>query len=172
MSEMRRNPEAISAAIAAASTVAICSHVNPDGDTIGSALAMRLGLIALGKEVSVFCQDKVPDNLVLLPGFDRICRPEECADAFDLFLAVDVSDPERLGTGADIMARCTHTAQIDHHPTNPLYAGVNSVDGGAPAACVLIYEQLCHMDVPITREIAMEPASAEAAGQGHRASPL
>lgn len=154
-SEMRRQPEAIAEAIRAADSIAICSHINPDGDTIGCALAMRLGLLALGKKPSVFCEDKIPDNLAMLPGVETFRNPSDCGEAFDLFLAVDVSDPARLGTGRSLMERCAHTAQIDHHPTNPLFAETNSVDGYAPAASVLIYEQLRQMGVPMTREIAM-----------------
>ena len=155
MNEMRRNPEGVAEAIRKADSIAICSHVNPDGDTIGCALAMRLILLGLGKRVSVFCHDKAPDNLSLLPGFSSIQYPGSCSDSFDLFLAVDVSDRERLGDGKALMDRCVHSAQIDHHPTNPMYAEVNSIDGKAPAACVLIYEQMRILQVPLTREIAM-----------------
>ena len=136
-SEMRRQPEAIAEAIRAADSIAICSHINPDGDTIGCALAMRLGLLALGKKPSVFCEDKIPDNLAMLPGVETFRNPSDCGEAFDLFLAVDVSDPARLGTGRSLMERCAHTAQIDHHPTNPmtreiamcLYTGMSTDTG-------------------------------------------
>lgn len=155
MSEMKRNPEAVAEAIRGAQRIAICSHVNPDGDTIGCALAMRLGLQAMGKEVQVFCHDKVPDNLMFLPGAGEIRNPEHNTDCFDLMLAVDVSDRERLASCKSLLERSAQTAQIDHHPTNPLYMEVNSVDGKAPAACILVYEQLKTLGVPMTREIAM-----------------
>ncbi len=152
---MSRNPEGIAHAISRAETVAVCSHINPDGDTIGCALAMRLGLLALGKKVSVFCQDKIPDNLSFLPGVSEFRRPDTCTESFDLFLAVDVSDPQRLGNVQHLISGAAHTAQIDHHPTNPLYMEVNSVDRHAPAASILIYEQLKKLGVPVTREIAI-----------------
>ena len=154
MTGMSRNPEAIAEAIRKAQRIAVCSHVNPDGDTLGCATAMRLALIQLGKEVSLFCDGKVPDTLSFLPGAEEIRRPEGNEESFDLMLAVDVSDEERLGTCARLKARCAHTAQIDHHPTNPLFMEVNSVDGEAPAAAVLIYEQLKVLGVPMTGEIA------------------
>ena len=66
-----RDPEGIARAIREARTIAICSHISPDGDTIGSALAMRLAALSLGKTVRVFCQDKVPDNLLFLPGVEE-----------------------------------------------------------------------------------------------------
>ena len=58
---MTRKPEAIARMLREAQTIAICSHVNPDGDTLGSAAAMRLALKKLGKTVSLFCDGKVPD---------------------------------------------------------------------------------------------------------------
>ena len=65
------------------------------------------------------------------PGHSRITREE----AFDLMLSVDVSDEKRLGACAALRAVSKKTAQIDHHPTNPLFMDINSVDGDAPAAC-------------------------------------
>ena len=149
-----RDPEGIAKAIQAANSVCVCSHVSPDGDTIGSALAMRLILQGMGKEVQVFCQDKIPDNLGFLVGAKEIRRPEENGADYDLFLSVDVSDEDRLGTCAGLRIRCAHTAQIDHHGTNPGYAEVNSVDGEASATCVMIREQMKYLDAPLTREIA------------------
>ena len=64
---MRRNPEEIARMLRNAETVAICSHVNPDGDTLGAAAAMRIALNKLGKKVSLFCDGKVLDQLSFLP---------------------------------------------------------------------------------------------------------
>ncbi len=150
-----RNVAGISEAIRGAESVCVCSHVSPDGDTIGSALAMRLILRQMGRRVSLFCQDKVPDNLMFLPGADEIRRPEENGETeYDLFLSVDVSDRARLGACADLISRCRRTALIDHHETNPGFAGVNSIDGGASATCVMILEQMKALGVPLSREIA------------------
>ena len=149
-----RDPEGIARTLREANSVCICSHVSPDGDTIGSALAMRLVLINMGKRVRVFCQDKVPDSLCFLPGADEIRHPEENTERFDLFLSVDVSDEARLGSCAALRSCCERTAQIDHHWTNPGFAGVNSVDGNASATCTMIREQMKYLDAPLTREIA------------------
>ena len=154
MTALSRNPEAIAEAIRNARRIAVCSHVNPDGDTLGCATAMRLGLLTLGREVSLFCDGKVPDTLLFLPGAEEIRRPGPKEGPFDLMLAVDVSDEPRLGACAELKAVSAHTAQIDHHPTNPLFMEVNSVDGEAPAAAILVYEQLKVLGVPMTKEIA------------------
>lgn len=150
-----RDPAGIARAIEQAETVCICSHVSPDGDTIGSALAMRLVLQGMGKRVSVFCQDKVPDNLMFLPGVECIRKPETNRDRYDLFLPVDVSDAARLGTCAELMQCCTHSALIDHHGTNPGFTEVNSIDGKASATCTMIREQMKYLKTPLTKDIAV-----------------
>ena len=155
MTAMSRNPEAVAEAIRKAQKIAVCSHVNPDGDTLGCATAMRLALMKLGKEVSLFCDGKVPDMLSFLPGAEEIRIPTGTEGPFDLMLAVDASDEKRLGACAALKAVSAHTAQIDHHPTNPIYMEVNSVDGDAPATAVMIREQLKALDVDLTPEIAV-----------------
>ena len=149
-----RNPEGVAGALRAARSVCICGHVNPDGDTIGSALAMRLALQKMGKHARVFLQDKVPDNLMFLSGAAEIAHPRENSERYDLFLSVDVSDERRLGECLGLRSCCACSAQIDHHGTNPGYAEINSVDGQASATCTMIREQLRALDVPLTREIA------------------
>ena len=155
MSEMKRNPEKIAELIREAQTIAVVSHINPDGDTIGSAAAMRLVLEAMGKQVTLFCDGKVPDQLFCVPGHDLFRIPEGNEGPFDLMLAVDVSDERRMGACMALKNVSKRTAQIDHHPTNPLYAEVNSVDGSAPANCILIREQMKTLGVPMNRDIAI-----------------
>ena len=155
MNPMRRNPEAVSEAIRGAHRIAVCSHVNPDGDTLGSATAMRLCLLSLGKEVQLFCDDKIPDQLRFLPGAETFRVPDGTEEPFDLVLAVDISDISRMGKCRDLIGGAKQTAQIDHHPTNPLFMAINSVDGDAPANCVLIREQMRELGVPLNREIAI-----------------
>ena len=152
---MKRNPEEIARMIRDAGTIAICSHVNPDGDTLGAAAAMKIALNKLGKEVSLFCEHKVPDQLAFLPGISSMQVPGENNGPFDLMLSVDVSDEKRLGTCVRLKETSKHTAQIDHHPTNPMFMEVNSVDGGCPATCLLIREQISALGIEPDRDIAI-----------------
>ena len=154
MTAMSRNPEAIARMIRDAQRIAICSHINPDGDTLGSAAAMRLALIKMGKDPVLFCDGKVPDQLSFLPGIEEMRIPDETEESFDLLLAVDVSDIRRLGNGEKLIRKSLHTAQIDHHPTNPLYGDVQAVDGSAAATCVLIHDLMGMLGVEADREIA------------------
>ena len=147
--------EAVARMIREAGTIAIVSHVNPDGDTLGCAAAMRLALTRLGKKSDMFCDGKVPDQMLFLPGIREMRLPGDQEGSYDLMLSVDVSDPKRLGGCEKLTGICTHTAQIDHHPTNPLFMEVNYVDGEAPASCLLIRELLRMLDVEIDRELAI-----------------
>lgn len=151
--ELTRKPSELARLIAQAETIALCSHVNPDGDTVGSTLALKLGLERLGKKVSVFCQDKIPSTLDMLPGVKAYCA--ESDERFDLLIAVDVSDVSRMGSCAFLLGQAQHTAQIDHHGTNPCAMEVNSVDEHAPATALLIKEQLDVLGVTIDKDIAM-----------------
>ena len=152
---LSRKTEELAGLIRGSRRIALCSHVNPDGDTIGSMLALRLGLTRLGKAVDAFCQDKVPDSLLMLPGAKSVRRPESAAgERYDLFIAVDVSDEKRLGSGIALREQAERTAQVDHHGTNPCYAQVNSVDGEASATGLLVKELLDALGVRVDEDIA------------------
>ena len=116
---------------------------------------MQIALEKLGKKVSLFCDGKVPDQLSFLPGIGRMREPLDDDGPFDLMLSVDVSDIKRLGKCINLISKSRHTAQIDHHPTNPLFMEINSVDGEAPAACILIREQLETLGIKPDRNIAI-----------------
>lgn len=147
--------EAVARLISDAQTVAVCSHVNPDGDTLGCAAAMGIALKRLGKNISLFCDGKVPDQLLFLPGISEMRIPDGSEGPFDLTLCVDVSDPKRMGACSELITKSMHTAQIDHHPTNPMFAEENWVDGDAPAACLMIREMLHLLDVELDTDLAV-----------------
>lgn len=151
--ELSRKPNELAAMIRSARTIALCSHVNPDGDTVGSVLALKLGLEKLGKQVRVFCQDKIPSTLDMLPGVGEFHTHSD--ERFDLLICVDVSDVSRMGSCDFLLQQAAHTAQIDHHGTNPCAMEMNSVDEHAPATALLIKQQLDVLGVDIDQGIAM-----------------
>jgi phosphoesterase RecJ-like protein len=116
---------------------------------------MYLALNSLDKDVSLFCDGKVPDQLSFLPGINGMHVPTGAEGPFDLLLSLDVSDPKRLGVCAQLTGKCLHTAQIDHHPTNPLFMETNWVDGSAPAACLMIREMLRLLEVELNPDLAV-----------------
>lgn len=167
MTKTTRPLDGVIEAIRAAKRIALVSHVSPDGDTVGSTLAMRLGLMELGKELTLLCQDKIPEVLCFLPGAELFRVPEETQNRYDLLLCLDVSDEKRMGRCAALTARAAHTAQVDHHGTNTRFCEVNCVDGDAPANCLIVYELLQRLGCTITPDVALCLAVGLSTDTGH-----
>ena len=141
--------------IRGAEHIALVCHLSPDGDAMGSMLGMRLGLEKMGKQVSAFCQDPVPRNLTYLPGSECVQGPAAVGtERYDLLLALDCADLERIGECSDLQHCAAHTAQVDHHGTNPRYFEASCVDSTASATVLICYEMLTRLGVEIDRDIA------------------
>ncbi len=147
-------PEMLSA-LQTANSILLCTHAQPDGDAIGSTLAMGLGLRALGKQVTFLDADPVPGQMRFLPGAEDFVQPEAVQSrTFDAALAIDTATVELLGASKDAFFTAPLTMVMDHHPDNPRYAIHNVVDGGASAAGCVVYRCLRALGVPLTPEIA------------------
>ena len=109
--------------------IGVVCHVSPDGDTLGSALALAECLRNMGKNACVLCQDEVPHMYHFMPGALDICSPESAPFMIRALLFSDVSD--QLRAGSCLLPEIGPRALIDHHPTNPAFCDVNYVDGGA-----------------------------------------
>ncbi len=152
---LERDAEAVAKALRSAKSVAIFMHVNPDGDTIGSALALRLALISLGIRAEAFCVDPMPRVYRYMSGIKSVTTGEGVSpERFDLAISTDVSDEKRMGACYQLFSAVKKRAEIDHHETNPRFAELNYVDGMASATAYLIYDMLRRLSVPLTREIA------------------
>ena len=126
-------------------SILIISHVNPDGDTCGSALAMYTALKNLNKDVYVVCDSEFNRKLSFLPNFDKYNLVDE-NKKFDLYIAVDCSDELRLGKFQKAFLKAKNSICIDHHATNTKYAKINIVDANAAANCEIIYKVLLELD--------------------------
>ena len=155
--------QAVAEKLREASRIAVVAHLNPDGDCIGSALAMQMILRAMGKQADAFDRDKMPDILRTLAGVGEIRPLQEARGPYDVLLCVDCADlsrivdahvPEQKAWLDALIAASACMVQIDHHPSNPGYADVNWVDGEAAAACVMVYDLMTDLGVEPTREIA------------------
>lgn len=149
---MKMTLKEAAAKLKTAEKILVTAHIQPDGDAIGSTLAMCQVLRQLGKSAQIYFADKLPANLNFLPHIDEIKRPAdgEKFDA-DLLLVIDTS-PDRIGnvknlTDAPIL-------NIDHHITNQNFDNDIYVDATAAAACEIILE-FCHeLGAEVTKEIA------------------
>ena len=134
-------------------TFLITTHVNPEGDAIGSSLALALALSSIGKKVEVITQDPVPKGLKFLPSSDTIKQAKSIDRRFDAVIAVDCGDLERVGflkidnIPGDILIN------IDHHVTNKGFGAVNFVED-AVASAQLIYDIMKRLNISLTPDIA------------------
>ena len=151
---MGRDLEQIVTALKQSASVAILSHVRPEGDTLGSALGCHLILKFMGKEVATFNPDPVPKNLRALPGAAEVIRADQLPRPFDCYLAVDATDPKRVGGLLNGVPPGSLVINIDHHISNTQFGTYNWVDPEAAAAGEMIYHLIEAMGVPLSREVA------------------
>ena len=134
-----------------AEDVVILTHENPDGDAVGSALAMYLTLRKLGKEVDVIIPE-FPKTFEFLPGADSV-KKEGKEEIYDLAICVDVTGINRLNGYSKYFEDAKVKIQIDHHQVNEMFADYNFVNPASPACAqnlIFIIEQL---GVEIDKEI-------------------
>ena len=151
--QMRMNKAFIEEArlrISQADRVLVCAHTRPDGDAIGSILAMGLALQDAGKLVQMVSEDGVPSALRFLPGSELITNHPE--GSFDLVIVVDSSKADRVGAILDEVDQVN--LNIDHHPDNTLFGQINLVDARAVSATQILTRLLPQLGLTITPAIA------------------
>lgn len=130
--------------------ILILTHQRPDGDAIGSSLAMYESLINMGKNVTIIMQE-VPEVYCFLKNYSII--QTDTANSFELALILDCSTKERIGQLTDLTSRCQQVAGIDHHINNTLYADHSLIDANASSCCQIVYYFLKHHNVTISKTI-------------------
>src|SRR5699024_6508710 len=132
----------------------IASHINPDGDNIGSILALALALIKQGKTVFALESDRSPANLNFLPGFELIKKYTEDMEDVGTLITVDSSDPGRLGDNRSLLNKANYVINIDHHKSNTNFGDINIVDSKAAATGELIFDFIKRLDIDMDKDIA------------------
>jgi phosphoesterase RecJ-like protein len=137
-------------AIRARSTFLLTSHARPDGDSIGSQVALAAALRAHGKTVRMVNRDRPPSAFLALPGVSAIEVAPQVEGDFDALIVLECSDLSRPGVaGLDGY----YTINIDHHPGNAMYGAINWFDGGASACGEQVAAVIDVLGVPWTPEI-------------------
>ena len=143
--------DAIVARLRAAARIVVSSHERPDGDAIGSGMALVLALRALGKDVRMVMCDTPPPSLLPFPAVAGVVVAQELTETFDAAVVMECSDLSRTGVhGLDR----SPVLNIDHHPGNAGYGAVNWVDESAAACGELAYDLIGALGVPLTADIA------------------
>jgi bifunctional oligoribonuclease and PAP phosphatase NrnA len=145
---------AAAAAIRAARSIVITTHVNPDGDAIGSMCGLGLICERLGKRVTRVSVDGVPEFYTLLPSAERVVRSADGFGPFDLGIGVDADGSDRLGEAEATILACPTVIDIDHHTGPDRYGTIQLIDPTAAATAEIVYDLGRVLEVPLDREIA------------------
>ena len=133
---------------------AVLSHIRPDGDALGSQLALALSLQQLGKKVRVWNEDGMLEKYSFLPRADLLTKPPHAAEDVDVAIALDTAIQNRLGTAFAAVRSAKIWINIDHHLSNPGYGNLVHVDPTAPATGQIIFDLIKSQGFPFDREIA------------------
>ncbi|MFP5224666.1 MAG: DHH family phosphoesterase [Actinomycetota bacterium] len=144
------------ALVVKAKRIAMACHVNPDGDALGSMLAVGLAARTQGVEVQASFAEpaEVPQGLRFLPGLDLIVPPDDLDPEPDLFLAFDTGSLDRLGALAKKATAAKSCIVLDHHATNDGFASVDLLDPDAAATTVVARQLLARVGWPLDTDIA------------------
>jgi phosphoesterase RecJ-like protein len=134
-------------------TFILLSHVRPDGDAIGSQIALGFALEAMGKTVHYINEDGLPDNLRFMPGSAKIQTPPADPLDIDVVIALDCATKPRLGDNAlHAASQGKLWINIDHHVSNPAYGDLNYIDSDSPATGQILYNFITSQDLPFPDE--------------------
>ncbi len=117
----------------------ISSHIDPEGDSLGSQLAMAAILDDLGKEVAVVNHDLPPERYAFMPGIGRIVTPDAVGDqTFDVAFVLDCASMERIGRVRERLGSAM-IVNIDHHRSNTRFGHINHVEPETCASGMIVY---------------------------------
>ncbi len=132
----------------------IASHMNPDGDSIGSTLALTIALKNLNKNVIPLSPGEIPSDYRFLPGLDLYRDYSEEFSNVDLFIALDSADSDRLGNNIELLKKSNKIINIDHHISNSNFGHINLVDENSSSTGELVYELIKDLGTEIDVDIA------------------
>lgn len=137
------------------STIAVTFHVSPDGDSLGSSLALTHGLRKFGKKVYILSKEFVPEDFSYLPGSEEISGiNNEVPSDVQCLIVLDCGDFNRINANLDIKNKDYTFINIDHHVSNSLYGDLNFIDSNSSAVGEIVYQMLMLLGVEIDKNIS------------------
>jgi len=134
----------------------LLAHLYPDGDVLGSQLALGLALREAGRSATFACRHAVAEPFDFLPGVGEVQQWKEGRGEYDVVVTLDTPDPARVGGLLDGLRQPgTRVLNIDHHGDNKRYGDVNWIDTGAAATGEMVYDVLAAAGFPLTPAIAV-----------------
>ncbi len=134
--------------------VLLASHINPDGDAIGSMLGLGLALEVMKKKVQLYNQSALPFVYQFLPSIHRIKRDPGDIAAYDTAIILDCSDLQRIGDYAEAVNRIPTVINIDHHVTNNRFGNFQLIDAKASSTAEIVYRLIKGLGLPVTMAMA------------------
>jgi len=136
-------------------TFVILVHRYPEGDAIGSQLALGLMLMKQGKSVEMLNYDKLPWQYKFLPGSEHIKIAESFQRDYDVGIVLDSSDFERTNYTESEKGMIRYLVNMDHHLSNNFFGDLNIINPQASSTGEMVYNLSKHMDIPLNRDIAL-----------------
>ena len=146
--------EQIGQALREGGRFAVLSHVRPDGDALGSQLALGLSLKRLGKDVRIWNEEGMLEKYSFLPSANLLTKPPADPENVDVAIALDTAIQNRLGTALPAVRSAKVWINIDHHPSNPGYGDLVYINPKAPATGQILFELIRSEKLPIDAAIA------------------
>jgi phosphoesterase RecJ-like protein len=146
--------EQIGRALREHQSFAVLGHVRPDGDALGSQLALGLSLKKLGKDVRIWNEEGMLEKYSFLPRAELLTKPPAEPEDVDVIVALDTAIQNRLGTTLAAVRSSKVCINIDHHPSNPEYGDIVYLDPKSPATGQILFELIKSEKLPMDSEIA------------------
>ena len=134
--------------------ILIVSHAEPDGDAVGSLVALGLALAKLDKKITLFNTSPIPAVYRFLPGADRIVRQIKNADTYDLAIVLDCANIVRIGEASAEVSKIPILINIDHHVSNTGFGHIQLIDPSACATAEIVYRLINALEIPFDKAIA------------------
>ena len=134
--------------------VLVVSHAHPDGDALGSLIAMGLSLEAMNKTVTIYNESPIPAVYRFLPSIDRVVQQLPSTRAYDTAVVLDCGDLNRIGSSASRISTIPMIINIDHHMTNTGFGHEQYIDTSACATAEILYRLFNRMEIPFSKDIA------------------
>jgi phosphoesterase RecJ-like protein len=134
--------------------ILVASHAEPDGDCLGSLVALGLALSKLDKIITMLNPSPIPAVYRFLPGVERIVSQIKEATAYDMAIILDCGDIVRVGENSSVVDQISLVVNIDHHVSNTRFGHLQLIDTGACATAEIIYRLINALEIPFDKRIA------------------
>jgi phosphoesterase RecJ-like protein len=132
----------------------IASHAEPDGDAVGSLVALGSALREFGKKTTLYNSSPIPAVYRFLPGVDQIERHIKAANTYDTAIMLDCGDLARVGEAAATISKIPTIINIDHHVSNTGFGHIQLVDTTACATAEIVYRLINALEIPFDKTMA------------------